>query len=740
MKYIPSFTTIKRIYIALVIAGVIKCFESERFECKIFIQFQLLCLSSYLLKNALDVFCKYLPHVSKPVETVFKVKRKYSWMVLFLLYCILTHTNYHCLCLAIFWCYLYYGIGKLYRRFVTYIALAAETVVVTEPREVEHAAPAVKPVVATAKSIATAANSPTAKPVDTKSESDFEPKVYPDSNFSKSITTLNTWIAVNKFNELSCIGPTILRNYFETDFKTLSKSILIELFTIDRRSRLQGLLRYINDIEQDSSELVTALSRIMAQSLGFPDGTEEHMNSYFQFVVPMLTKALQSCRDSFVCDYVLYNLMDFPTVNSVLENDFSKENSNCRSYLKEPDIFGDIVQFFDNKFMKPLGKPKRTLGGVFKHAMYNIKHFIGTSPYGPDTLLVDHYTKDMIRQLKQINATLNGQMKKKKLSPPASPVSIDQDDRCPSSPPLLWDKQHPGTKDLAERKMDFTDFNPENMERINAVLQQASEDIKNAEASSSRPSDTALKRPENNNLYSELLDSLKQRNKEAKIMSHKPSASKDVTLDYWKFLNQPYVLKKEISESGLDLFEDTVQEMRLVDVQMQAKLKKLFASEKIPWLNRLQGFAESGLLSSSATEVLQQLYVSFIKVIENMIMYQDYIVLYEKGYTIRQLISFIKMYKYEIKRVCQMNDKIKLKGYGQICSLRILTIASTCNVWNLKYVYERFALLSPAFYKNEMYEKQIETVYNDMFKLAKENMNIEKQEIEQVSRGVDKQR
>ncbi|KAG2230625.1 hypothetical protein INT48_009615 [Thamnidium elegans] len=684
MKYIPSFTTIKRIYIALVIAGVIKCFESERFECKIFIQFQLLCLSSYLLKNALDVFCKYLPHVT------------------------------------IFWCYLYYGIGKLYRRFVTYIALAAETVVVTEPREVEHAAPAVKPVVATAKSIATAANSPTAKPVDTKSESDFEPKVYPDSNFSKSITTLNTWIAVNKFNELSCIGPTILRNYFETDFKTLSKSILIELFTIDRRSRLQGLLRYINDIEQDSSELVTALSRIMAQSLGFPDGTEEHMNSYFQFVVPMLTKALQSCRDSFVCDYVLYNLMDFPTVNSVLENDF--------------------IQFFDNKFMKPLGKPKRTLGGVFKHAMYNIKHFIGTSPYGPDTLLVDHYTKDMIRQLKQINATLNGQMKKKKLSPPASPVSIDQDDRCPSSPPLLWDKQHPGTKDLAERKMDFTDFNPENMERINAVLQQASEDIKNAEASSSRPSDTALKRPENNNLYSELLDSLKQRNKEAKIMSHKPSASKDVTLDYWKFLNQPYVLKKEISESGLDLFEDTVQEMRLVDVQMQAKLKKLFASEKIPWLNRLQGFAESGLLSSSATEVLQQLYVSFIKVIENMIMYQDYIVLYEKGYTIRQLISFIKMYKYEIKRVCQMNDKIKLKGYGQICSLRILTIASTCNVWNLKYVYERFALLSPAFYKNEMYEKQIETVYNDMFKLAKENMNIEKQEIEQVSRGVDKQR
>ncbi|GAA5816076.1 hypothetical protein MFLAVUS_009598 [Mucor flavus] len=627
-------------------------------------------------------------------------------------------------------CYVYYGIRKLCRLVVSRISSDVK------PKQAEHViAPAagfvptsVKFFATAASSIDTTANSANTagipvdtaaidtKPVvsaatatksaDTSFQLDLTPKVYPDSHLSMSIKVLSTWIKENGFNELSCIDPTNLRNYFDVDFRKIAASILIELFTMDRCSRLKGLLLRLNETEVESTDLAMAVSRIMMRSLGFPEDTDTHMDSYFQFVVPMLSKTLQSCRDSFVCDFMLYSLVNFASVDSVLEND----NVNDMVYQMEPEMYHDVDLFLQNAFMKPMEKPK----GVFKLALSNVRRWIGATPYAQETelLLTEFYTKAVVRELEKINAVFKNEMERKISPLPNSPGFTDLLDDTP----LRRGKRY--TENRFKRRTGYSDFSVDDLEKMNEALQKAAEKRNNAAETSDAAVDSIQVKP---------LDSSDQKKKDPQATTHRSSASGDIILDYNEFLNyQLDVPENEVSGTDFGVFQGNTLDMKLMNARMKERLKKVFTSKQIFWFNELHTLSESGLTSMATKAIMHALRELFLEVIANMKRYEAYIKHYEKEFVVRQLVRLIKMYKWEIKRVCQMNNR-NMKGRSRrpVCSLRNLTVASTCSVWNLMYVYERFAVRVPELYGNEEYRKQIKAVYNEVFKLGKRNMGIE---------------
>ncbi|KAI9271210.1 hypothetical protein EDC94DRAFT_597503 [Helicostylum pulchrum] len=754
MKFKLS-TAIKYIYIAAVIYIFFRCLETMSEECEPFIELHFMCVYSYLLKKAFDVFCKYLPTpVGRPVETLFKVKSRYSWLGLFVMYIALVQTESHRLGVAICQCYAYYGIRKLYRLVVSYGFPAPETVVITA--RIDHVAataaptPAIdvvtpvidvatdtepvatvtvepvatvntEPATANTEPVAIVATEPdasasAAKLVDNKSELDLGPKFCPDSHFSRSITILNTWIKKNGFNELSCIHPTNLRNFFEIDFKRVSTSILIELFTFDRSSRLKALLQCVNETteEEESIELATAVSRMMVQSFGFPGDTDTYMHSYFQFVVPMLAKTLQSCRDSFVCDFVLYNLVEFPTADLFLKDDFLEGGVNW--LVDKQEVGRDIEEFLSNAIMRPTKKPKMSLRGVLTYIASGIRRWMGS----PDTEspFVKLYTGCVGKKIKEINTALEIEINKRMVPLVDSPVSTG-DGGSPTSLRLRQDKRR--REDFEKRDMGFyTNFSPEDFEKINTALLKAAEDA---------GSSSSLQDKLNMKAINEFMPS----HTDPDAINRIPSESKEDMLSDYDFLNyRPNVPEKGVPGTDFGVFEDDVMDVRLIDTEMREKLNKLFKSEWVVWLNQVRELSEEGRTSSKTTEVLQQVRGAFLEVIENMKRYQAYVTHFEKEYVVRQLVRFVKMYKHEIKRVRKMNsEKIKEKGNKSrilLYSLRNLTVASTCNAWNLKYVFERFVVGVPQFYDNDVYKERIEDVYNYMFKLGKERMGIEERD------------
>lgn len=671
-----------------------------------------MCWFSYLLKKALDNLCKYLPSVGKPVETVFKAKTRCGRVALCLVYCFMIFTNSYTFGIAIGQCYVYYNIRKLCRQAVS------RTSSDVKPKQAEHViTPAARSVPTSVKNVSTAAESVDtaasdtepdvcAATADTNFQLDLTPKVLPDSHLSMSIKVLSSWIKKNGFNELSCINPTNLRNYFDVDFKRITTSILIELFTKDRSSRLKGLLQCLNETEVGSMDLAMAVSRIMVRSLGFPEDTDTHVDSYFQFVVPMLSKTLQSCRDSFVSDFILYNLVDFASVDSVLKDD----DVNSTVYQMEPEMYNDVDLFLQNAFMKPMEKPK----GAFKLALSIARRWIGLTPYLQETeiILAEFYTKAVERELKEINAVFKSGMEKKVLPLPDSPGFADiLDDTL-----LRRDKRY--TKNGFKRRMWHSDFSPDDLEKMNEALQKAAERRENAAEASDNDADTKQVKP---------LDSSDQKTKDPQATKRRSSASCNIILDYDEFLNyQLDVPENEVSGTDFGVFQDDTLGMRLIDVRMKERLKKVFTSKQIVWFNELQELSELGLTSKTTTAIIQVLRELILEVIANMKRFEEYIKHYEKEFVVRQLVGFIKMYKWEIKRVCLMNNR-NMKGRSQrpVCSLRNLTVASTCSAWNLMYVYERFAVRVPELYGNEEYGKQIKALYNEVFKLGKRNMGIE---------------
>ncbi|GAA5798446.1 hypothetical protein HPULCUR_003849 [Helicostylum pulchrum] len=127
--------------------------------------------------------------------------------------------------------------------------------------------------------------------------------------FETYLDRLQMWIRRNRFRPLVCLlGNRASLLFQQQTVKRLSQNILVELFSVDRETRLKELLRYMCYHLDEKNAVIVARSIMLIISTYFgikivADGPNE-----FEEAPMSILRALCSSRNLFVCGFMLRHL------------------------------------------------------------------------------------------------------------------------------------------------------------------------------------------------------------------------------------------------------------------------------------------------------------------------------------------------------------------------------------------------------------------------------------------------
>ncbi|GAA5799303.1 hypothetical protein HPULCUR_004714 [Helicostylum pulchrum] len=183
---------------------------------------------------------------------------------------------------------------------------------------------------------------------------------------------LQRWIHLNHFRPLTCLKDNQTLSFFlRHTVKDISQKILLELFLVDRDTRLKALLYEVCVNANTAETRVVAKSIVVIISTCFgipilngkPDGEVE-----FGEIPMVLLSVLCSSANLFLCDFVL----NYLTCPGTAKEMFSKYNLNVRSSIDTSMEDTYLANFLNKGFMQPVerkrpGFVKRLLFGREKN-------------------------------------------------------------------------------------------------------------------------------------------------------------------------------------------------------------------------------------------------------------------------------------------------------------------------------------------------------------------------------------
>ncbi|GAA5807824.1 hypothetical protein MFLAVUS_001203 [Mucor flavus] len=196
---------------------------------------------------------------------------------------------------------------------------------------------------------------------------------------------LQRWIYLNNFRPLACLKA--LPFFQQQTVKRISQNILLELFSIDRDTRLKALLSdsYFNANKVKGSVTAKAVTAIILTYFDIPlMRTENDDDDAFCDMFGVLFGVLCSSSNLFLCDFMLHHLTSSGTANEII----SKHDLD--TLLKIDTSIEDtrIVNFLNKEFMQPI---ERKRPGFVDRMLFGRKKNVNLAifKYRAETILKD---------------------------------------------------------------------------------------------------------------------------------------------------------------------------------------------------------------------------------------------------------------------------------------------------------------------------------------------------------------
>ncbi|KAI9263542.1 hypothetical protein EDC94DRAFT_82388 [Helicostylum pulchrum] len=182
--------------------------------------------------------------------------------------------------------------------------------------------------------------------------------------FEIYLDELQMWIYLNRFRPLSCLKDNQTTPFFQQQtIKSLSQKILVELFSVDRDTRLKELLRYLcYNINEDGAEVVAEAITILISTYFGIKISIDGKNPFEEEVPLVFFRALCSSRNLFLCDFMLHHLTTSANADEII----SKYDLNTLLSIDTSTEDTNIANLLNQKFMKPIEMKKPGFRKLFR--------------------------------------------------------------------------------------------------------------------------------------------------------------------------------------------------------------------------------------------------------------------------------------------------------------------------------------------------------------------------------------
>ncbi|KAG2200852.1 hypothetical protein INT47_001383 [Mucor saturninus] len=470
-----------------------------------------------------------------------------------------------------------------------------------------------------------------------------------EEQFTASISEINGWLQ-------GASQPTL--SYSREDqpgIRALCRQLLVQLFTQHRSTRLYAMLNYMNTsitFEDDPYILAKALTNLVLRALNIPHNIGLYKGSNHRSIDKLLTSTLIAAQDSFVCDFILYNIMHHDQVDTLLNQDINETTGrNSMVNIKKKQ---SLPIFTGIPFMTPLPAPStfeffQRIFGLFRpdeeHLSVQsalVKTSIETTLYKIDRLHSLLWNKNTRRMLACI-------------SPPISPAQ--------------------------EVRRDSLFFQ--------------------IEAIPSPPGGPRVPTPGEIKFY---------------FTEPEPIHFDDDTDDTsWPSVNyrRSYPEDRGLLTYGTTpaIFEDSIVSLRATQISVMKQLRELLRSKEFTLYNQLHALSKAGYAYDDVENDLKRIRNSLHMLELNYRAFQDRIQEYEKGFVIYQLSNYVKMFQLEVECVETANMRCRAEGaHHLVFPIRKIGALTKSVAWNLKYVLERFTKFDHA-YKKPAYRRLVHNMY-----------------------------
>lgn len=166
---------------------------------------------------------------------------------------------------------------------------------------------------------------------------------------------LQRWIYLNSFRPLACLKA--LPFFEQQTVKRISQNILLELFSVDRDTRLKALLKdsYFNANKVEGTITAKAVTAIILTYFDIPlMRTENDGDGAFCDMFGVLFSVLCSSSNLFLCDFMLHHLTSSGTANEII----SKHDLDTLLKIDTSIEDTHIVNFLNKEFMQPIERKR----------------------------------------------------------------------------------------------------------------------------------------------------------------------------------------------------------------------------------------------------------------------------------------------------------------------------------------------------------------------------------------------
>ena len=193
----------------------------------------------------------------------------------------------------------------------------------------------------------------------TKQQETLFPFKFADINIQEAISSIIKWLQVQEAPKLECLDSPVVK---EQDEKTACKTMLIELFSCHRDTRLQKLLDFVKRPE-NTNTISVAITRLITCALDVPlPDYSEH--SPLSGIIDLINDSLRTSSSMFLCDYVLLCLTDESLTTKLLESELFVAENTADDTLNR-SLFTRLESL---PFMGPVARKERSYFSSFKSA------------------------------------------------------------------------------------------------------------------------------------------------------------------------------------------------------------------------------------------------------------------------------------------------------------------------------------------------------------------------------------
>lgn len=171
-----------------------------------------------------------------------------------------------------------------------------------------------------------------------------------NKDIEHAINYIAVWLEIKSLQNLETpYGPVAQH---PTD-KYICKSVLIELFSTHRSSRLHFMLNYLSEPSNfmTSVNLADSVAKLILFALQVSLDRQVDKQSALSDLLATFTDCLLSSSETFFCDYILYVLTDI-YIGGLLASNNDEEQG-----VEKQDFFSDsttVLKFEQHPFMKPI--------------------------------------------------------------------------------------------------------------------------------------------------------------------------------------------------------------------------------------------------------------------------------------------------------------------------------------------------------------------------------------------------